>query len=307
MIEFNHKSVLFSESIEALNIKKGGVYIDGTAGGAGHSAQIARSLEGTGLLISIDRDPDAITVIKQRLKDYSNVKIVCNNFSNIDTVLDDLSLGGFDGLLLDIGVSSFQLDTPQRGFSYHSDAPLDMRMSKTGPTAADIVNTYSEKELADIIYKYSGEKFSRSIARNIVSQREISPIKTTGELVEIIKKSMPMSAKRDGHPARKTFQALRIEVNGELTALETALDKAIERANKGARICVITFHSLEDRIVKLKFRQWAQGCTCPPEFPVCVCGKTPRVKLLKPILPKQEEIEDNNRSRSAKLRVACKL
>lgn len=306
MLEFKHKSVLFDEALQALSIKPDGVYIDGTAGGAGHSRAIAQRLDG-GVLISVDRDPDAIEVITERLKDYKCVKIVNDNFKNIRNILNKCSVDGFDGLLLDIGVSSFQLDTAQRGFSYHKDAPLDMRMSKSGISAADVVNTYSEKDLADIIYKYGGEKFSRSIARSIVRRRENKPIERTGELADIISESLPMAARRDAHPARKTFQALRIEVNKELENLETALDEALECANKGARICVITFHSLEDRIVKLKFREWAQGCVCPPEFPVCVCGKTPRAKILKPVLPSEKEISENPRSRSAKLRTAIKL
>ena len=292
--------------MQALSIKPDGVYIDGTAGGAGHSRAIAQRLDG-GVLISVDRDPDAIEVITERLKDYKCVKIVNDNFKNIRNILNKCSADGFDGLLLDIGVSSFQLDTAQRGFSYHKDAPLDMRMSKSGISAADVVNTYSEKDLADIIYKYGGEKFSRSIARSIVRRRENKPIERTGELADIISESLPMAARRDAHPARKTFQALRIEVNKELENLETALDEALECANKGARICVITFHSLEDRIVKLKFREWGQGCVCPPEFPVCVCGKTPRAKILKPVLPSEKEISENPRSRSAKLRTAIKL
>ena len=292
--------------MQALSIKPDGVYIDGTAGGAGHSRAIAQRLDG-GVLISVDRDPDAIEVITERLKEYKCVKIVNDNFKNIRNILNKCSADGFDGLLLDIGVSSFQLDTAQRGFSYHKDAPLDMRMSKSGISAADVVNTYSEKDLADIIYKYGGEKFSRSISRSIVRRRENKPIERTGELADIISESLPMAARRDAHPARKTFQALRIEVNKELENLETALDEALECANKGARICVITFHSLEDRIVKLKFREWAQGCVCPPEFPVCVCGKTPRAKILKPVLPSEKEISENPRSRSAKLRTAIKL
>lgn len=292
--------------MQALSIKPDGVYIDGTAGGAGHSRAIAQRLDG-GVLISVDRDPDAIEVITERLKEYKCVKIVNDNFKNIRNILNKCSADGFDGLLLDIGVSSFQLDTAQRGFSYHKDAPLDMRMSKSGISAADVVNTYSEKDLADIIYKYGGEKFSRSIARSIVRRRENKPIERTGELADIISESLPMAARRDAHPARKTFQALRIEVNKELENLETALDEALECANRGARICVITFHSLEDRIVKLKFREWAQGCVCPPEFPVCVCGKTPRAKILKPVLPSEKEISENPRSRSAKLRTAIKL
>lgn len=306
-MNFNHKSVLLNEAVESLNIKPDGIYVDGTAGGGGHSSEILKRLGENGLLIAVDQDPDALEVLHERFKDKKNIKIINNNFSNINNILDELGIEFIDGMLLDIGVSSFQLDTAHRGFSYHTDAPLDMRMSKQGKSAADVVNSYSEKELANIIFKYGEEKFSRSIARNIVKARAEKPIETTGELVEIIKASMPESAKRGSHPARKTFQAIRIEVNSELDVLEKALDDVLERVNKGGVISVITFHSLEDRIVKNKFREWAQGCTCPKDFPVCICGKKPKVKPLKAVSASEEELEENNRSRSARLRSAVKL
>ena len=306
-MNFNHKSVLLNEAVESLNIKPDGIYVDGTAGGGGHSSEILKRLGENGLLIAVDQDPDALEVLHERFKDKKNIKIINNNFSNINNILDELGIEFIDGMLLDIGVSSFQLDTAHRGFSYHTDAPLDMRMSKRGKSAADVVNSYSEKEFANIIFKYGEEKFSRSIARNIVKARAEKPIETTGELVEIIKAIMPESAKRGSHPARKTFQAIRIEVNSELDVLEKALDDVLERVNKGGVISVITFHSLEDRIVKNKFREWAQGCTCPKDFPVCICGKKPKVKPLKAVSASEEELEENNRSRSARLRSAVKL
>ena len=290
-----------------MNIKPDGIYVDGTAGGGGHSSEILKRLGENGLLIAIDQDPDALKTLNERFKDKKNIKIINNNFSNINNILDELGIESIDGILLDIGVSSFQLDTADRGFSYHSDAPLDMRMSKQGKSAADVVNSYSEKELANIIFKFGEEKFSRSIAKNIVKARADKRIETTGELVEIIKASMPESAKRGSHPARKTFQAIRIEVNSELYVLEKALDDVLERVNKDGVISVITFHSLEDRIVKNKFREWAQGCTCPKDFPVCICGKTPKIKALKPVSASEEELAENNRSRSARLRSAVKL
>ena len=306
-MSFNHKSVLLHEAVESLHIVPDGVYMDGTAGGGGHSAEILKRLSPQGLLIAVDQDPDALRVLGERFKDVSNIKIIENNFSNIDTILHTLSIEKLDGLLLDIGVSSYQLDTAHRGFSYHFDAPLDMRMSQQGMSAADVVNSYSEQELANVIFRYGEEKFARSIARNIVAAREEKPIRTTAELVDIIKRSMPEAAKRGAHPARKTFQAIRIEVNGELRVLEKALDDALEHIAPGGVISVITFHSLEDRLVKNKFREWAQGCTCPKDFPVCVCGKTPRVKVCKAITPSAQELEENNRSRSARLRTAIRL
>ncbi|MBR2589543.1 MAG: 16S rRNA (cytosine(1402)-N(4))-methyltransferase RsmH [Clostridia bacterium] len=308
-MSFNHTSVLLQESIDSLHIQPGGVYMDGTAGGGGHCAAILEHLGSAGKLICVDQDPAALEVLAQRFVGVPNIKIIHNNFSNIKTIISGLSEWGvtrLDGLLLDIGVSSYQLDTAQRGFSYHADAPLDMRMSGEGMSARDVVNTYSEQELSAVIFRYGEEKFARSIAAGIVRARQSAPIETTGELVEIIKASMPAAAKRGAHPARRTFQAIRIEVNRELEVLEKALDDALPCMNEGGVISVITFHSLEDRLVKNKFREWAQGCTCPKDFPVCVCGKKPRVKVCKVLSPSPAEIENNNRSRSARLRSAIK-
>ena len=274
---FEHKPVLFDETIEAMNIKPDGIYVDGTAGGGGHSSAIAERLK-SGRLISIDQDPDAIEAAGERLKKYGNVTVVRANFSEINAVLDNLNIREIDGLLLDIGVSSHQLDTPERGFSYHYDAPLDMRMKQEGVSAAELINRLDESELRRILLEYGEEKYAASIAKNIVAARAAHPITTTFELNEIIDASVPMKAKRDGHPARKTYQALRIAVNRELECLSKALDDGFERLKKGGRICVITFHSLEDRIVKRKFKSFCEGCTCPPDFPVCICGKTPRGK-----------------------------
>lgn len=298
--EFNHKSVLFDESVKALALNGEKIIMDGTAGGGGHSGEIAKTAK---RLIAVDRDPDAVAVLNERLGGLSNVTVVHGNFSDIKNILKKLELDSIDGLLLDLGVSSFQLDTADRGFSFHKNAPLDMRMSKTGLSAADVVNTYSEQELADIIYKYGEEKFSRRIAANIVKAREDKPIQTTFELVDIIKASMPRRAMRDSHPARRTFQAIRIEVNGELDALRTTLDDVFDCLNSGGRIAVITFHSLEDRIVKEKFNDWGRGCTCPKEFPVCVCGNKPKGKVFKAISPSEAELSANPRARSSHLRV----
>lgn len=299
-MEFVHKSVLFNESIEALNLNPSKIIADGTAGGGGHSKEIAKTAK---RLIAIDQDPDAINVLNERLGDMSNVTIVHNNFSNIKSIIENLGIDNIDGLLLDLGVSSFQLDTADRGFSFHKDAPLDMRMSKTGLSAGDVVNTYSEEELANIIYKYGEEKFSRRIAANIIKSRADKPVETTFELVDIIKASMPQKAMRDSHPARRTFQAIRIEVNGELDVLKKALDDILDCLNPGGRIAIITFHSLEDRIVKEKFNEWARGCTCPKEFPVCVCGNKPKGKVFKAQAPTDEELAENPRARSSRLRV----
>lgn len=299
-MEFIHKSVLFDESVKALNINSNSVIVDGTAGGGGHSREISNN---AGRLIAIDQDPDAIKVLHERLGDRENVTIVNDNFSNLKSILSSLNIDEIDGLLLDLGVSSFQLDTAERGFSFHKDAPLDMRMSKSGLSARDVVNTYSEQELANIIYKYGEEKFSRKIASNIVKARQDKPIETTFELVDIIKSSLPQKAMRDSHPARKTFQAIRIEVNAELDALEKTLDDAFECLRSGGRIAIITFHSLEDRIVKEKFNEWSKGCTCPKEFPVCVCGNKPKGKALKSIAPSEKELEINPRARSSRLRI----
>ncbi len=293
--------------MEGLNIKPDGVYVDGTTGGAGHSREIAKRLT-TGRLIAIDRDPEAVAVAAERLKDF-NAEVVHRNYSEIDEVLSERGISGADGILLDLGVSSHQLDQAERGFSYHSDALLDMRMSKEGMSAKDVVNTYSFEELSRIIFEYGEEKFARNIALNIVRQREIKPIETTLELAEIVKSSVPQKVRREKNPCKKTFQAIRIEVNSEFTHLGTALDKAFDCLNKGGRLCIITFHSLEDRMVKQKFAEFCKGCICPPEFPVCVCGKTPRGRLVnkKPIEAGKEELEANLRSRSAKLRIIEKL
>lgn len=304
-MDFVHKSVLFDESINALNIDNKKIILDGTAGGGGHSREIAKN---AGRLIAVDQDPDAIKVLGERLESFENVTIVKNNFSNIKQILADLGIDKIDGVLLDLGVSSFQLDTDERGFSYHKNAPLDMRMSKTGISARDVVNTYSEQELSDILFRYGEEKFARQIARNIVAFRQNEPIETTFQLVDIIKASYPKSKMRDSHPARKTFQAIRIEVNKELDVLEKTLDDALDCLNTGGRLCVITFHSLEDRIVKERFNSWLNPCTCPKEFPVCVCGKKPLGRLpFKFKAPTDAELEENPRARSAKLRCFEKL
>ncbi len=305
-MEFKHISVLLNECIEALNIKPDGIYIDGTAGGAGHSKEIAKQLE-DGLLIALDQDPDAVKIATERLSGLP-ARVVQSNFSRMDEVASEQGFNGADGILLDLGVSSYQLDTAERGFSYHKDAPLDMRMSQCGISAEDIVNNFSEKELSDIFFRFGEEKFSKRIAERIVSVREKEKINSTLQLAELISSAVPAAARRDGHPARKCFQALRIAVNGELDALNEALDKAFGLLNKDGVLAIITFHSLEDRMVKQKFKEFATGCTCPPDFPVCVCGKTPRGRLLtrKPIEPTKKELEDNPRSRSAKLRVIIK-
>lgn len=299
-MEFVHKSVLFDEAIKSLNIDNSKTFVDGTAGGGGHSREIAKNAKA---LIAIDQDPDAIQVLHERLDSFDNVTIVQNNFENVKSIVNELGLGGIDGMLLDLGVSSFQLDTAERGFSYHKDAPLDMRMSKEGMSAKDVVNTYSEEELANIMFKYGEEKFSRRIAKNIVLAREQKEIETTGELVDVIKASYPKAKMRDSHPARKTFQAIRIEVNGELDKLSKTLDDALECLKPNGRLSIITFHSLEDRMVKERFNQWANPCTCPKEFPVCVCGKKPLGKALKTVAPSEAELVENPRARSSRLRI----
>ena len=299
-MEFVHKSVLFDEAIESLNIDKSKIILDGTAGGGGHSREIAKR---AGRLIAVDQDPDAIKVLHERLDSFDNVTIVQNNFSNVKDILKEQGIEKIDGMLLDLGVSSFHLDTAQRGFSSHADAPLDMRMSKSGLSAKDVVNTYSETELADILFRYGEEKFARRIAKNIVLYRQNKEIETTGELVDIIKESYPKAKMRDSHPARKTFQAIRIEVNAELDALEKTLDSALDCLSSGGRLSIITFHSLEDRMVKEKFNSWVNPCTCPKEFPVCVCGKKPLGKMpFKFKAPSEAELEENPRARSSKLR-----
>ena len=299
-MEFVHKSVLFDEAIKALDLNENKIIVDGTAGGGGHSGEIAKTAK---RVISIDQDPDAIAVLNERLGDKENVTIVHDNYSNIKNIISNLDIDKIDGLLLDLGVSSFQLDTAERGFSFHKDAPLDMRMSKSGLSAYDVVNNYDERQLADIIYRYGEEKFSRRIAANIIKARAEKPIETTFELVDIIKSSMPQKAMRDAHPARRTFQAIRIEVNAELDVLKSTLEDAFDILAPGGRIAIITFHSLEDRIVKEQFAKWCQGCTCPKEFPVCVCGKKPKGKTFKSISPSKEELEENPRARSSRLRI----
>ncbi len=308
-MEFSHKPVLFAETVEALQIKPDGVYVDGTAGGGGHSAAIAARLSESGRLICIDQDPDAIAVLQERIGGLPQVRIVQENFARIDSVLSSLELPGADGILIDLGVSSHQLDTPERGFSFHTDAPLDMRMSQQGTTAAELVNTLDERALTRILSEYGEERYARSIARNIVRTREQEPMKTTLQLAELVKASMPAAARREGgHPARRTFQALRIAVNGELDMLSAGLDAMFERLNPGGRLAAITFHSLEDRMVKQRFASWCEGCVCPPDFPVCVCGRTPRARLpFKVKGPSAQELEANPRSRSAKLRVVEKF
>ena len=297
-MEFVHKSVLFDEAIKALDLNENKIIVDGTAGGGGHSGEIAKRAK---RVISIDQDPDAIEVLNERLGDKENVTIVHDNYSNIKNIISNLNIEKIGGLLLDLGVSSFQLDTAERGFSFHKDAPLDMRMSKSGLSAYDVVNNYDERQLADIIYRYGEERFSRRIAANIVKARAKKPIETTFELVDIIKSSMPQKAMRDAHPARRTFQAIRIEVNAELDVLKSTLEDAFDILAPGGRIAIITFHSLEDRIVKEQFAKWCQGCTCPKEFPVCVCGKKPKGKTFKSISPSKEELEENPRARSSRL------
>ena len=305
-MEFIHKSVLLEETIAALNIKPDGIYVDGTAGGAGHSSEIAKRLK-DGFLFALDRDPDAVKIASERLKGYP-AKVIESNFSDMASVLADEGIDGVDGVLLDLGVSSYQLDSAERGFSYRADAPLDMRMSKSGLSAADIVNTYSVQQLTDIFRDYGEEKFAYKIANRIVKEREKEPILTTLRLADIIAASVPAAARRDGHPARKCFQAIRIAVNGELDILGGALDSAFSLLKKDGVLAVITFHSLEDRIVKQKFKEYCTGCICPPDFPVCVCGRTPRGHLAfkKPTEPTEKELSENPRSRSAKLRAIIK-
>ncbi|MGI6260694.1 MAG: 16S rRNA (cytosine(1402)-N(4))-methyltransferase RsmH [Acutalibacteraceae bacterium] len=308
-MEFSHKPVLFRETIEGLAIRPDGIYLDGTAGGGGHSRAIAERLK-TGRLIAVDQDPDAIAVLQERLGGFSCVTVVQNNFSNMTEIAAQQQIDHLDGVLLDIGVSSRQLDTPERGFSFHADAPLDMRMSQSGTTAADLVNTLPWQSLVEIFSRYGEEKFSRSIAQAIVSARQTTPILTTDQLTEVIRSAIPAKVRREGgHPSRKVFQALRIAVNGELDALSRGLDSAFELLSPGGRLAVITFHSLEDRIVKQHMAKWCEGCTCPPDFPVCVCGKKPEASLVnrKPIEASPQELEENPRSRSAKLRVCEKL
>jgi len=306
-VEFNHVPVLLNECIECLNIKEGGIYVDGTLGGGGHSSCVLKRLNNTGKLIGIDRDSEALAHTSERLKEYSNVMYVKDNHENIKNILIDLGIEDVDGILLDLGVSSYQLDEPSRGFSYMHDAPLDMRMNKDQEfTAYDVVNKYSEERLADIFFNYGEEKYSKSIARKIVDVRKTREIQTTYELVDVIKSAIPAKARNEKqHPAKRVFQAIRIEVNGELVELENAICDAVMSLKTGGRLLIITFHSLEDRIVKKTFENLQGKCTCPSDFPKCVCGFKSYGKVItkKPIIATDEELDKNPRSRSAKLRV----
>lgn len=307
---FEHRPVLLRETVEALRVLPGGTYIDGTLGGGGHAEAVLAAMGGTGRLLGIDQDPDALAAAGERLKGHGNFTAVRGNFSDMLELAREQGIERADGVLLDIGVSSHQLDTPERGFSYHHDAPLDMRMSQEGPSARDLVNTLGSRELSDIIFRYGEDKSARRIAEGIVRAREDGPIETTGQLAEIVKASVPAAVRRgEGHPARRTFQALRIAVNGELDALEKGLDAALELLGPGGRLAVITFHSLEDRIVKRKLAEYCQGCVCPPDFPVCVCGRRPKGKPVhrKGLAPSEEELLENPRARSARLRAVEKL
>ena len=310
-MEFKHYSVMLNECIEGLNIKPDGIYVDGTMGGAGHSSVIASKLSSKGHLVCIDQDEDAIKAGSERLKDYSDrVDIVRSNYLDTKTVLNNLSITGIDGMLLDLGVSSYQLDQPERGFTYRFDTALDMRMdNRQELTAKDIVNEYSEMELFRVIRDYGEDKFAKNIAKHIVNARAQKPIETTFELNEIIKAAIPAKFRVDTHPSKRTYQAIRIECNRELEVLKDSIDTLIDLLNPGGRLCIITFHSLEDRIVKTAFRTNANPCTCPPSFPVCVCGKVSKGKVLtgKPILPSEEELTFNSRSKSAKLRIFEKV
>ncbi len=305
-MEFNHISVLLGETIEALNIKPDGFYIDGTAGGAGHSKEIAKRLK-NGILLALDQDPDAVKIATERLKGLP-ARVIKSNFAEMDKVACQEGITAFDGILLDLGVSSYQLDTAERGFSFHKESKLDMRMSKSGLSAEDVVNDFTSQELSDIFFRFGEEKFAKRIADRIVFERQKARIETTTQLADIIASAYPAAARRDGHPARKCFQAIRIAVNSELDRLNEALDIAFSLLKKDGVLAIITFHSLEDRMVKLRFKEYCTGCTCPPDIPICVCGKTPRGRLLtkKPIEPSLEELKINPRSRSAKLRAIIK-
>lgn len=306
-MEFKHISVLLNECLHGLDIKEDGIYVDCTLGGAGHSSHILERLSKDGILIGIDQDKDALKAATEKLKEYKNVKFVHNNFYNIENILETLDIPKVDGILMDLGVSSYQLDQGERGFSYMKDAPLDMRMNRDNEFSAyEVVNNYTLDDLHKIIRNYGEEKFARRVATFIVDRRAKKPIETTLQLVDIIKAAIPAKARREGpHPAKRTFQAIRIEVNSELKILNKTIEDGVNKLNKGGRMAIITFHSLEDRIVKLKFRELADPCTCPKEFPICACGKKPSVRLIKrkAIEPTEEEVEENPRSRSAKLRI----
>lgn len=303
-MDFVHIPVLLDEVLEGLDIKPDGIYVDGTVGGAGHSREIAKRLSEKGLLIGLDRDPDAVVAASERLAEYP-AKVFHCNYDEMKSILSKLEIDAVDGILMDLGVSSHQLDTGERGFSYHTDAPLDMRMSQTGLSAEELVNTWPESAIAKILFEYGEEKFARSIAARIVKARETEPIKTTMQLAELVKSGVPQKVRREKNPCKKSFQAIRIAVNGEFEHLEKGLEAAFGCLKPGGRLAVITFHSLEDRIVKKQFAKWCQGCICPPDFPQCVCGREPEGRLVnrKPITAGDRELADNNRSRSAKLRV----
>ena len=307
-MDFKHVSVLLDETIEGLNINPDGIYFDGTLGGGGHSYEILKRLTGKGVLIGVDQDGDAIEAADERLKEFEGkYQLVRSNYSEIETILSDLKISKIDGIVLDLGVSSYQIDNLERGFSYKEDAPLDMRMDQRQLlNAADVVNGYTEEQLIAMLRDYGEERFAKGIAKAIIKAREEKPIATTQELSDIVKSAVPTKySVKKGHPAKKTFQAIRIEVNNELNILRQTLDKMIDHLNPGGRICVITFHSLEDRIVKLNFRNNENPCTCPPDFPVCVCGKKSKGKVItrKPIVPSDEEVENNKRAKSSKLRI----
>lgn len=310
-MEFRHISVLLQESVDALQIKKDGVYADGTLGGGGHSYEIAKRLGDDGILIGIDRDTEALSAAKERLAEFKNVRYVHSNFSDIKNIIHNMGISHLDGAIIDLGVSSYQIDSDERGFSYMKDAPLDMRMDQSAPFSAyELVNTYSEAELMRIFFEYGEEKFSRRIASAIAERRKEKPIETTLELVEIIKSAIPKSGIQKGsHFAKRVFQAIRIEVNSELEPLKKAIEDFFDCLSRGGRLAVISFHSLEDRIVKKCFQSFAMGCTCPKDFPICVCKNEPRGKIIstKPVLPSAEEIEYNKRSKSAKLRICEKI
>ncbi|MEE1125081.1 MAG: 16S rRNA (cytosine(1402)-N(4))-methyltransferase RsmH [Acutalibacteraceae bacterium] len=306
---FSHKPVLLNETIDSLNINPDGIYVDGTAGGGGHSYEILKRLSDKGRLISIDQDPDAIQTVTERFKDFKNSIICKGNFSDVVSIVNGLGINEIDGIMLDIGVSSRQLDTPERGFSFHHDAPLDMRMSQAGVSAYDLVNELPYEELVKIISHYGEEKFAKQITRAIIREREKAPVETTLQLAEIIKGAVPAAKRREGHPARQTFQALRIAVNGELDRLKEGLDGGFQLLKPQGRMSIITFHSLEDRIVKKTMAGWCVGCTCPKDFPVCVCGNKPKAELVfrKPVEASEQELVENPRARSARLRAITKL
>ncbi len=308
-MEFKHKPIMLNECIEGLNINPDGIYVDGTVGGAGHSREIAKRITGSGKLICLDKDPDAVKTSSERLREFPRARVFLSDYSDIDLILNGFSIEGVNGILLDLGVSSYQLDNPERGFSYNFDSPLDMRMSQKGLSAYDVVNTYSKEALEKIIRENSEERFSYRIADFIVREREKSPIRTTGELSKIISDAVPAFSKREKNPSKRTFQAIRMEVNGELSHLSEALDKCFNALLPGGRLAIITFHSLEDRMVKERFVSFSTGCTCPPDFPICVCGKKPRGKIInrKPLVASEEELNENRRAMSAKLRIIEKL